>query len=84
MTKYYRYIGDDKYDFTANKIYECKNPDNLEAPFNFIDDSKHSSGWSGSNYIHFTPATLEEWVQQNSLKSDYSYLIKFFKKHNIK
>jgi hypothetical protein len=84
MTEYYKYIGSDKYDYTINKIYKIVNPFNLEAPFNFIDNEGEASGWSGSNYQYFVPATLEEWLIQEGIKSDYSYLTEFFNQNNIK
>ena len=85
MTEYYKCISTNTPNFTKGKIYKILDPANLEAPRNFIDNYKSRNGWCGTNYKHFTPATLEEWLdQEGEKKLDYSYLTKFFKQNNIK
>jgi len=91
MIEYYKFIIETEYNFTKDKIYKALNPNDLEAPFNFINDMKEASGWSGINYKYFTPATEEEWLKQENIKLvkkniklDYFYLVKLFKLLNIK
>ncbi len=60
MTEYYECFHTTDYDcFTFGKIYKCLNPQNLEDIENFIDDKGEKNGWSGNNYKHFRPSTLE-------------------------
>ena len=64
---YYRYIEENGYGFTKNKIYKIKNPNNLESFSNFLDDKGSWSGWSGENYKKFVPATEQEWNTQEGI-----------------
>jgi hypothetical protein len=85
MTEYYKCILDSTDRFTEGRIYKIITPSDLETPFNFIDDKGKKNGWSGKNYEHFIPATLEEWlIQEGKIKADYFYLINFFNQNNIK
>lgn len=64
--KYYEFIGGDNADnsFTTGKIYKIVNPFDLAYPHNFIDNQGDSNGYSGANYLDFTPSTKKAFKAQ--------------------
>jgi hypothetical protein len=71
---YYEYIGvrTGQDSFTIGRIYKIRNPKNIEAPFNFMDDNGRENGFVGENHKFFKPSTLKAFTQQESLNKKTS------------
>ena len=87
--KYYRCTDNTyaKHSFIVGKIYQSRDPNNLDTYSNFRGEDGEFNGWSSNNYKHFTPVTEHEWNLQEGIVTkipeDYSYLIPIFKQLNI-
>jgi hypothetical protein len=71
VPEYYEYIGEtNSYntEFIKGRIYKIVNKNNLEVPFNFINEKGKANGWSGTNYKRFTPSTKEAYDAQFVVK----------------
>jgi predicted transcriptional regulator len=80
--EYYKFIGNNS-SFTKGKIYKIKNPTNLEAEHNFIDDLNRPNGWGGyneCNHKYFKPSTKEAFDLQEKSKQNEIKMINKFKK----
>ena len=77
--EYYEFIGNNSF-FTKGKIYKIKNPTNLEAEYNFIDDQNKPNGWGGYNHKYFKPSTKEAFDLQEKSKQNEIKMINKFKK----
>ena len=64
IPEYYEFIGENGSNFTKGKIYKIRNLNNLENEANFIDDKGDKNRFSGVNYKHFKPSTLEAYTKQ--------------------
>ena len=81
--EYYEFIGNNS-SFTKGKIYKIKNPTNLEAKHNFIDDRGVKNGWGGvigCNHKYFKPSTKEAFDLQEEAKQNEIKAINEFKKN---
>ena len=67
ISEYYEFVGPPNREFTVGKIYKIRNPNNLEAFGNFINDKGEEDGWSGTNYEKFKPSTKEFFDKQEYL-----------------
>lgn len=63
-TGYYKFIGRSDIYFTEGKIYKIRNPKDLEAKENFIDDMGNLNGFSDLNYKFFKPSTQQAFDLQ--------------------
>jgi len=70
--EYYEYIGDESYSFSTGKIYKIRNPKDIEAGDNFIDNNGDYNGFSGDNGKKFKPSTQEAFLKQQGGSSSTS------------
>lgn len=64
--EYYEYMDDTRNNFTKGKIYKVRNPKDIEAGENFIDDNGIENGFSGNNAKYFKASTEEAFLAQQS------------------
>jgi hypothetical protein len=64
--EYYEFVDDTRNSFTKGKIYKVRNPKDIEAGENFIDDNGITNGFSGNNAKYFKPSTEQAFLAQQS------------------
>ncbi len=62
--EYYEYVKTNNSSFTKGKIYKIRNPKNIEAYENFIDNDGEPNGFSGENTQYFKASTEEAFLAQ--------------------
>ena len=62
--EYYEFVGAGGVSFTKGKIYKVRNPKNLDASENFIDNDGYKNGFGNENSKMFIPSTEKAYLEQ--------------------
>ena len=72
--EYYEFTQEGKTGFTKGKIYKIKNPSQIGASGNFIDDEGTVNGYGSNNSSYFKPSTEQAFLAQQAMTSGSSNL----------
>lgn len=67
--EYYEFTQEVTSGFTKGKIYKIKNPSQIGASGNFIDDEGMVNGYGSSNSSYFKPSTEQAFLAQQGINS---------------